>query len=119
MAKAGQHISKENKNTLILEAICDPDTYIWYSCFGELGSLNDLNILKKSTIVGSILNGMMELCLPQELHYSINGTVRDCLYFLVDGIYPKWPIFISTDSSNSRIKRQDVCNTSRGGEEGY
>ena len=98
MAKAGQHKGKEKKNTLILEAICDPDTYIWYSFFGEPGSLNDLNILEKSTIVGSNLNGMMELRLPQELRYSINGTVWDYLYFLVDGIYPKWPIFVSTVS---------------------
>ena len=98
MAKAGQHKGKEKKNTLILEVICDPDTYIWCSCFGEPGSLNDLNILEKLTIVGSIFNGTMELCLPQELHYSINGTVWDYLYFLVDGIFPKWPIFISTVS---------------------
>ena len=98
MTKAGQHKGKEKKNTLILEAICDPDTYIWYSFFGEPGSLNDLNILEKSTIVWSMLNGMMELHLPQELHYSINGTVWDYLYFLVNGIYPKWPIFVSTVS---------------------
>ena len=83
---------------MILEAICDPDTYIWYSFFGEPGSLNDLNIIKKSTIVGSILNGTMDLRLPQELHYCINGMVHDYLYFLVNGIYPKWPIFISTIS---------------------
>ena len=85
--------TKVKKNTLILEAICDPDTYIWY-CFLE----NDLNIPEKSTIVASILNGTMDLRLPQELHYCINGMVRDYLYFLVDGIYPKWPIFISTIS---------------------
>ena len=30
--------------------------------------MNDLNILEKSTIVGSILNGTMELQLPQEIH---------------------------------------------------
>ena len=40
----------------------------------------------------------MDLRLPQELHYCINGMVRDYIYFLVDGIYPKWPIFISTIS---------------------
>ena len=97
MAEAGQHKVKE-KNTLILEAICDPDTYICYCFFGEPGSLNDLNILEKSTIVGSILNGTMDLRLPQELHYCINGTVCDYLYFLVDGICPKGPIFISTIS---------------------
>ena len=60
IAEAGQQKGKE-KNILILEAICDPDTYIWYCFFGEPGSLNDLNILKKSTIVGSILNGTMDL----------------------------------------------------------
>ena len=61
MAEAGQHKDKERKNTLILEVICDPDTYILYSFFGEPGSLNDLNILEKSAIVGSILNATMEL----------------------------------------------------------
>ena len=79
MAKAGQLKGKEKKNTLILEAICDADTYIWYCFFREPGSLNDLNILKKLTIVGSILTGTMDLQLPQELHYCINGMVRDYL----------------------------------------
>ena len=87
MAEAGQHKGKEKKNTLILEAICDPDTYIWYCFFGEPGCLNDLNIVEKSTIVGSILNGTMDLQLPQELHYCINGTVRDYIYFLVEILF--------------------------------
>ena len=60
MAKAGQHKGKEKKNMLILEVICDP-ILIFGIFFGEPGSLNDLNILEKSTIVGSILNGTMEL----------------------------------------------------------
>ena len=102
--------------------ICDPDTYICYSFFGEPGSLNDLNILEKSTIVGSILNGMMELHLPQELHYSINGTVQGSGLF----IFPcQWHlpqvanIHFNCFQCNSRIKRQDVCNTPRGSEEGH
>ena len=111
MAEAGQHKGKEKKNTLILEAICDPDTYIWYCFFGELGSLNDLNILEKSTIVGSILNGTMDLRLPQELHYCINGTVRDYIYFLVDGIYPKWPIFVSTVSDATPGSKDNLFAT--------
>ena len=36
MAEAGQHKGKEKKNTLILEVICDPDTYIWYSFLESL-----------------------------------------------------------------------------------
>lgn len=95
-AWAGQHKGKESGNTLVLEAICCPDLYIWQHYFGNPGSLNDLNILDKSSIVESFLRGDFRLRLPDHLRYNINGTVRDWLYFLVDGIYPKWSIFIST-----------------------
>jgi hypothetical protein len=57
------------------------------------GSLNDINILNKSSIVGSILNGTFDLKIAP---YTINNTHRDWLYFLVDGIYPKYSIFINT-----------------------
>jgi Plant transposon protein len=95
-ALAGQHKGKGEKNTIVLEAICDGDLYIWYSFFGSPGSLNDINILDRSSIVASILNGSFDLRLPVEQQYTINGTTRDYFYFLVDGIYPKWSIFIST-----------------------
>ena len=36
MAKAGQHKVKEKKNTLTLEVVGDPDTYIWYSFLESL-----------------------------------------------------------------------------------
>jgi hypothetical protein len=90
---AGQYKGKENDKTLVLEAIADADLYIWYHFFGEPGSLNDINILQKSTIVGSILNGSFDLKVTP---YTINNTTRDWLYFLVDGIYPKYSIFINT-----------------------
>jgi len=76
-----------------LEAICDPHLYIWYHHFGEPGSLNDINILQKSSIVLSIFNGNLDLKTPP---YVVNGAKRDYGYFLVDGIYPPWAIFIDT-----------------------
>jgi hypothetical protein len=93
VALAGQHKGKESDKTLILEAIADADLYIWYHFFGEAGSLNDINILNKSSILGSILDGSFDL---KTNPYTINGTTRDWLYFLVDGIYPAYSIFIST-----------------------
>jgi hypothetical protein len=90
---AGQYKGKESDKTLVLEAIADADLYIWYYFFGEAGSLNDINILNKSTIVGSILNGTFDLKIQP---YTINNTHRDWLYFLVDGIYPKYSIFINS-----------------------
>lgn len=91
----GQHRGHAfgGKSTLILEAITDPDLYFWHVFFGEPGSLNDLNVLGKSSIVTSLLNGTFDLKIPE---YKLNGTVRDWLYFLVDGIYPNWSIFVKT-----------------------
>jgi hypothetical protein len=93
VALAGQHKGKGTEETLILEAIADADLYIWYHFFGEAGSLNDINILNKSSIVGSILDGSFA---TKILPYTILNKQRDWLYFLVDGIYPPYSIFIST-----------------------
>jgi hypothetical protein len=38
----------------------------------------------------------------------INGTVRDWMYFLVDGIYPDWAIFVKTIPEAARIDPQQV-----------
>ena len=81
------------KKTLILEAIADADTYMWYVFFGEVGSLNDTNILDKSSIVGSMLGGTFNVSVEP---YTVNGTTRDWMYFLADGIYPDWSIFVKT-----------------------
>ena len=50
-AWAGQFQGKEKDATIVLEEICNPDLYVWYYFFWEPGSLNDLNILDKSSIV--------------------------------------------------------------------
>jgi len=77
-----------------LEAICDLDLYIWYIFFGQPGSMNDINVMNKSSIVGSILSEQFDTrCLP----YQIHNHMFDWLYFLVDGIYPSWAIFCKTN----------------------
>lgn len=94
VAFAGQHLHhKDKKKSLVLEAISDPFLYIWYFHFGEPGSLNDLNILDKSTIVGHILDQSFDTRVDP---YTINRHERDWLYFLTDGIYPKWSIYVKT-----------------------
>ena len=89
----GQHKGKEKGKKIVLEVICSPHMYIWYFHGGETGSLNDLHILDRSSIVGSILNLIFDTCI--EL-YMINETKRDWVYFLVDGIYPPMSIFAKT-----------------------
>jgi len=81
----GQHKGHADggKKTLIMEAIADPDTYLLYIHFGEPGSLNNINILGKSSIIGSIMDGSFN---AKVWEYNINGRMRDWLYFLADGI---------------------------------
>ena len=52
------HSSHTGKASLVLEAIADADLYIWGYHFGEPGSLNDLNVLAKSTLLMRILTGI-------------------------------------------------------------
>ena len=98
MRLAGQHQghAEGGKKTLILEAIADHRKYIWQANFGDPGSLNDINVPDRSSIVGSLMAG--DLSVKGE-PYSINGRVRDWSYFLVDGIYPEWSIFVTTFSN--------------------
>ena len=86
---AGQHLGKDGK-TLVLEAVVDPYLFIWRLFFGEPGSLNDINILNRSTILRDILSQNFNTKVDP---YTINKRNRDWMYFLVDGIYPKLAIF--------------------------
>lgn len=52
---AGQYQGSKGMPTVILEAICDADGFFYFHYFGEPGSLNDLNILDKSTILTAAL----------------------------------------------------------------
>ena len=110
---AGQHKghSKGGEKSLIREAVCDSEIYFWYVFFGEPGSLNDLNVLGKSTIVGSILSQEFDMKIDE---YRVNGVSRDWLYFLVDGIYPKLPFFVTTYAIPSTQKQLKFCEFQEG-----
>ena len=89
--------------TIVLEAVVDCYLRIWYAHFGFPGTLNDINILGKSNIVFDILDGKFDLKTDP---YIINGYERDYLYFLVDGIYPPWSIFINSYDHSTTDKQK-------------
>jgi Plant transposon protein len=101
-----------NSKTIVLECVVDCFLYIWGVNFGNAGSLNDINILDKSNIVQSIWSGEFDIKCQQ---YTIQGRVRDYMYFLVDGIYPKWSIFVNTisnattDNEKRFSQQQESC----------
>lgn len=105
MRLAGQHKghAEGGKTTLILEAFADYRRYLWYVNFDDPGSLNDLNVLDKSSIVYELLSGTLSIVTTP---YTINGKERDWMYFLVDAIYPAWGIFVTTYSNPQDGKKR-------------
>lgn len=77
---------------MVLEAIPDVERWIWGCSSGYPGILYDIEILDLSTKMKSILEGTI---LPS-FEYKVNGRTRNQFYYLLDGIYPKWVICIST-----------------------
>lgn len=92
IAWAGQFKGKGKKPTVVLEAISDGELWIWHYFFGSAGSLNDINVLDHSTTMGSMLAGNF----PPNVRFEVNGKEYIMPYFLADGIYPNWRIFVKT-----------------------
>jgi len=93
MAWRGAYQGKEKVPTIALEAVVDSCLWFWHAYFGVPGSNNDLNILYRSPLFKNLLNGS-----APEVTFTVNGTVYTMGYYLVDGIYPEWKIFVKTIS---------------------
>lgn len=89
---AGQFKGKEKKPTIVLEAVADGECWMWHAAFGYPGSLNDLNILDMSSTMERIFRGEF----PPRFTFIVNNVVFKTPYFLADGIYPAWALFIKT-----------------------
>lgn len=110
LAWAGQFRGKEKSSTMILEAIADGDLWIWHAFFGSPGSLNDINVLDRSPTIGKIEAGHF----PPSFTYTVNGHARTLPYYLADGIYPNWAIFVKTikDPTSPKQKAFSECQES-------
>lgn len=102
MAWVGQFTGKEKKPTIVLEAIADGDLWIWHAFFGCPGTLNDINVLEKSTTIQKIIAGSF----PPSFPYTLNGRIRRLLYYIGDGIYPNWALFAKTISEPGSEKEK-------------
>eukprot|EP00171_Calliarthron_tuberculosum_P013575 IDg13575t1 len=80
----GQYKRKEKTPTVVQEAICNGQLWIWYAHFDSPESYNDRNVLDTSTI----MHKRMKSDFPSTLPYDVNGNYRTMLYYLADGIYP-------------------------------
>jgi hypothetical protein len=87
----GDFGDRNGKKSIILEAIATEDLHIWHAFFGLPSSNNDLNVLNRFPLVDNLLTSEV-----RDRQFEVNGCVYDCYYLLMDGIYPKWSIFVQS-----------------------
>lgn len=93
--KGQYHNKKEGKMaTIVAEGWCDRKLYLWSWFAGRAGTNNDLNVLAVSPLVQDIVRGKFKFSLTDEYSLIGGGVPRKRLYFLGDGIYPSWPLFV-------------------------
>jgi Plant transposon protein len=75
--------------TIILEAVASYDRWIWHAFFGVAGSNNDINVLNQSPLFVDAIRGN-----EPQVTFTVNGNEYNMGYYLADGIYPSWPVFM-------------------------
>jgi len=75
----------------MLKAVASQDTWIWHAFFGVAGSNNDINVLNQSPLFNYYEDGT-----APTVPFTVNGTEYRYPYFLVDGIYPRYAMFVKT-----------------------
>ncbi|KAL4584173.1 hypothetical protein LXL04_008765 [Taraxacum kok-saghyz] len=89
---------------MVLEEVASQDLWFWHTYFGLAGSNNDLNILQVSSVFDHILKGS-----APDTSFEVNGTQFQHGYYLFNGIYHDWAVFVkkiqySDDAVRERYK---------------
>ncbi|XP_047946465.1 uncharacterized protein LOC125192842 [Salvia hispanica] len=77
--------------TMILEAVADHRLWIWHAYFGVAGSNNDINVPNSSNLLADQCR-----CRGPTIEFTANGRRYHMRYYLANGIYPRWPVFVRT-----------------------
>ena len=70
--------------------------------FRSPGILNDIIVFDKSAVMARIREGAF----PPSFPFTVNDHVRTLLYYLADGIYPNWALFMKTSKYGTTAKEK-------------
>jgi Plant transposon protein len=96
---------KDKKKCVRLEVICDDFLYIWHMNFGSPGARNDL-VQHSSDHSNRIRMGLWPPTRPETM---IGNLLLRWYYYLADGIYPRWRVFI-TSITNPRTAKEKTLS---------
>jgi hypothetical protein len=77
--------------TIIIEAVASQDFWIWHAFFGMPESLNDINVLDRSSIFAALAEVVLLLSIIQLMGMNIQWDT-----ILAYEIYPNWLTFVKT-----------------------
>jgi Plant transposon protein len=108
VAQHGQYKRGDRKSACRMEVICDDQLYIWHCFFGVPGAKNDLNILNASPFFNAVRMGNWP---PFRPVLNVAGHSVNWYYWLVDGIYPRFRIFVPSfrEPANEKQKLFSKC----------
>jgi len=89
-ALAGQYHDRKGMRSVVIESVCDEDTYIWYFFIGAPGSYKDKNVLASSPLMLDVNAGLWSL---RNIKYTLNGRTSCLLFYAVDQGYPRYALF--------------------------
>ena len=80
----------------MLEATFDHHLWFWHTSYGYAGCLNDINIMNMSHLQRGFLDGTFAEVERQSgvVPYTMSNEEFMFMYFLVDGIYPRYSRFV-------------------------
>lgn len=107
--KGQYHNPKDSKLAVIsCEAVADSDLYCWNWFAGRPGTNNDVTVADYSPLFVDILAGRRRMTLPGG--YQLCGATQHRLvYYLTDGIYPRWAIFVRSDHAPTNDKERHAA----------
>ena len=84
----------------------DARLWFWHAFFGTAGCQNDIVILDRSPLLVDLMHGI-----APEVTFQCNGNTYSRGYYLTDGKFPEWAMFMKPiskpEGEKKKITRQD------------
>lgn len=92
----------QGKRSIVLDAACDEDVWIWHWNVGAPCSCNDINVLHECPLFLAATSGAW----PPELEYTVHNRTLNLPYYLADGLYPRYAFMVTPFPQPTRTMKQ-------------